>query len=101
MFSNRTRLLLLIAIVLTVAMGWIAHSRHQRCAETRQSFSRRAPIAGASGTDTFVCAAMVESMPIRDKLLSLAWFVCVLAAVRSILIDRHDHRMPTPSRWNP
>lgn len=91
MFSRRTSVLLLLAIVSVIATGWVWKERQPRCAETRQSFSRRAPIPGASGRDTFLCQAMYEGMPLRDKVIVVSSLFAVLAVLRSIAVDVHAH----------
>ena len=85
-------ILLLIAIVCTVAAVRVFFTRQARCAETRHLFARRAPIAGASGKNTFVCAAMYEGMPLADKVIVAVWFFASIAVLRSLLMDAHERR---------
>jgi beta-lactamase regulating signal transducer with metallopeptidase domain len=84
--------LLLLALLCTAALVSIMRKRQPLCAQTRQSFSRRAPIAGASGTNTFVCAAMYKGMPLVDNIIAVVWLFAVLAAARSVLVDREARR---------
>ena len=101
MFSRRTGVLLLFAVVCTIAAGRVFLKRQERCAETRHVFARRAPIAGASGRNTYVCAAMYEGMPLGDKVIAGAWVLAVLALGRSVLIDRAERRRRTALReWD-
>ena len=80
-------------------MGWVVQTRKSRCAETRQTFSRRAPIPGASGRDTFFCSAMYQGMPAIDIAISIAWMFSVLAVFRSIWIDLHLWRLRRRTQW--
>lgn len=92
MFSRRTGVLLVVALVCTIAAGTVVHRRQARCAEVPHGFARRAPIAGASGTNTFVCPAMYQGAPLLDKVIAAAWVFAVLAVGRSVLVDREAWR---------
>ena len=98
MLSGRTRGLLLVLIAFTFALAIVVHRRKALCATVPHGFARRAPIAGASGTDTFVCSAMYQRMPLTDKLISGGWALALLALLRSVLIDRHERLISIQSR---
>ena len=74
-------------------MGIVLYKRQPLCALSRHTFTRRAPIPGSSGSNTFLCPAMVQNTPVAEKVLAAAWLFATLAVVRSILIDRHQRRL--------
>ena len=85
---------LVVVLVLTMVLGIIAHRRQALCREVPHGFARRAPIAGASGTNTFVCPEMYRGMPVADYVVAGVWAFALLALVRSVLVDREARR-----RW--
>ena len=99
MFSRRTGVLLLVWVVLTLVVGVIAHRRQELCHEVPHGFARRAPIAGASGTNTFVCSEIYKGLPLGEKVLAVGWAFGVLALVRSVLIDRRVRRELQARDW--
>lgn len=93
LLSPRTRWLALAALTLSIALGIVIHNRQALCAEVSHGFARRAPIASASGTDTFVCYAMIERLPAAEVVLGIGWWFAVLALVRSFRIDAYQRRL--------
>jgi ABC-type molybdate transport system permease subunit len=92
LISLRTRWLLVAALVVSIPLGVMFHARQARCAEVPHKFARRAPIRGASGSDTYVCRAMVTGLPVADGVVLAAWWLLALAFVRSLWIDRETRR---------
>ncbi|MDP9040066.1 MAG: hypothetical protein M3O02_12475 [Acidobacteriota bacterium] len=92
MIARRTAWLAVLALVSSAALGVVLDRRERVCAQTPRGYARRAPIAGASGRDTFVCRAMVEHMPVADVAVAAVWWVSVLALLRSAWMDRSLRR---------
>lgn len=87
MISGRTKWIGLVTVLLLVTLSVLFHQRQAVCAEVRHGFARRAPIAGASGTDTFVCHAMIEHLPVKDVVVVVASWFSFIALLRSVWID--------------
>lgn len=92
MISSRTRWLLLVTALFVLAVGVLFHRRQALCADVTHGFARRARIQGASGTDTFVCHAMMEHLPVVDIIVAAACWLSVIALLRSVWIDVEHHR---------
>lgn len=93
MISIRTRWLGLCFVVLSVIAGVIVHRRQALCSQVPLGFARRARIQSASGTDTFVCHAMVEKLPPAEIVLAVTWWITLIAVARSVRVDVEHRRM--------
>lgn len=93
MVSVRTKWLVFCFVVLSVILGVIIHTRMALCAQVPLGFARRARIEGASGTDTFVCHAMIQKLPLGDIVAAAAWWITLIAVARSIRIDVERRRI--------
>lgn len=92
MISARTRWIMLCFLTLSSVVGIVAHRRQALCGEVPHGFARRAPIAAASGRDRFVCPAMVQKLPPAEMGLGVAWWLSLIAAARSVWIDKERRR---------